>query len=41
LTQLQTWALALLPSEANYILIAIDPNVSLGRAYLWLVEAPT
>ena len=39
LTQLQTWALALLPSKDNYTLIAIDPNVSLGRAYLWLVEA--
>lgn len=36
LNPLQTWALALVPSQDNYTLIAIDPNVSLGRAYLWL-----
>src|SRR5438477_10598227 len=39
LTPLQSWALALLPSEDNYTLIAIDPNASLGRAYLWLAVA--
>jgi hypothetical protein len=36
LNTLQTWGLALLPSADNYTLIAMDPRVSLGRAYLWL-----
>jgi len=36
LNPLQTWALALLPSEDNYTLIVLDRNVSLRRAYIWL-----
>ena len=36
LTPLQTWALALVPSQDHYTLIVIDRNVGLPRAYVWL-----